>query len=281
MFLTWHDWFAAGRVRQPELELVSRRPRRAASDVPLLFVHGAFAGAWCWEVNFLEYFAGRGYEAHAMSLRGHGRSRGRRALQYCSLDDYVDDVASVAGGFDRPPVLVGHSMGGLVVQRYLERGEASAVVLMASVPPSGLMESGLRLFMQDPILAGQLMMMHNLGPNMVDNYVARRALFSAGVPEHDLAHFAANMQPESQRAIWELYAGPAPRRRRMGEVPMLVAGAEDDSLIAPESIRRTARFYGVEAQMFSDMAHAMMLEPGWRDVADQVARFLEDSLPAA
>lgn len=277
MFLDWQDWFAPATAPQPELEILSRTPRKRVCAAPLVFVHGAFAGAWCWEAHFLDFFAGRGYECHAVSLRGHGRSRGKRALQHYSVADYVDDVASVVAGFEQAPVLIGHSMGGFVIQHYLERGPAAAVVLLASVPPTGLLESSLRLMMQDPMLLTQLMMLHHLGPELVDKNIAQRALFSGDGPAETVAW---RMQPESQRAIWELHAGPMPRRRRMpGDVPALVMGAGRDSLIAPESVERTARFFDVEAHLEPDMGHAMMLEPGWERVAGRIADFLDEVPP--
>lgn len=276
MFLNWHEWFASGRVHQPELEVISRTPRRRVSPVPLVFVHGAFAGAWCWDFHFLDFFAERGFECHALSLRGHGSSRGKRALQQCSLDDYAADIATVVDELDRAPVLIGHSMGGFLVQRYLERAVPAAAVLLAAVPPSGLMESSLRMFMQDPMLLGQLMMLHSFGPPVVDHRVAARSLFSDGIPAEELARVSRLMQPESQRAIWELHTGPLPRKWHMAEVPMLVLGAARDSLIAPESVRRTGRYFGVEAQLEPEMGHAMMLEPGWATVAGDIDRFLKE-----
>jgi pimeloyl-ACP methyl ester carboxylesterase len=276
MFLDWQDWFASGRAKLPELEVISRIPRRRVTPVPVLFVHGAFTGAWCWDIHFLDGFAARGYECHALSLRGHGRSRGKRSLQHFTLNDYVDDIARVVDGLERTPVLVGHSMGGFLIQRYLERAPAEAAVLLASVPPGGLMESSLRLIMQDPMLLGQLMMLHHLGPGVVDHHIARRALFSDEIPAHELALVAANMQPESQRAIWELHAGPLPCRWRMAETPMLVLGAGRDSLIAPESVRATGRYFGVPAHLEAGMGHAMMLEPGWESVVERTADFLAE-----
>lgn len=280
MFLNWHDWFATGPLPQPELEVISSTPRRRKAETPLLFIHGAFAGAWCWDVNFLDYFSSRGYECHAVSLRGHGASRGKRALQHFSVGDYVDDVESVVAGFEQPPVLIGHSMGGFVAQHYLQRAPAAGLVLMASVPPGGLMESSMRLMMQDPMLLTQLMMLHNLGPDMVDKRIAQRALFSAELAAEDHSHMRWHMQPESQRAIWELHTGPMPRKWRMADVPTLVLGAEGDSLIAPESVRRTGRFFGVEAHLAPEMGHAMMLEPGWERIAGRIEGFLAQALPA-
>jgi pimeloyl-ACP methyl ester carboxylesterase len=88
--------------------------------VPLLFVHGAWHAAWCWDEHFLDFFADKGYRALAVSLRGHGNSPTLKPLRSCSIADYVHGVASVADSLPTTPVLIGHSMGGFIVQRYLE-----------------------------------------------------------------------------------------------------------------------------------------------------------------
>ncbi len=124
-------------------------PRR---ETPLLFVHGAFAGAWCWAEHFLPWFAARGYDSYALSLRGHGGSAGHDDLHSFGIQDYVKDLASIVEDFDVPPVLVGHSMGGFVCMRYLEQAEAAGLVLMASVPPTGLTAPALSVALWNPAL---------------------------------------------------------------------------------------------------------------------------------
>ena len=103
-----------------KLEVVARESGGGEPRAPLLFVHGACHGAWCWAEHFLDYFAAHGHSSYAVSLRGHGESDGKDVVQWASVKDYVADVARVADGLPRPPVLIGHSLGGLVVQKYLE-----------------------------------------------------------------------------------------------------------------------------------------------------------------
>ena len=67
--------------------MLARLPARPPKPTPLLFVHGAFTGAWCWDEHFLPFFAEAGYAAHAVSLSGHGRSRGRDRLDQLSIAD--------------------------------------------------------------------------------------------------------------------------------------------------------------------------------------------------
>src|SRR5882757_8290833 len=107
------------------LEVIEKGACSPSHPVPLLFVHGAWHAAWCWDEHFLDFFADRGYRAAALSLRGHGSSPTAKGLRRCSLADYVDDVAEVAARLPTQPILIGHSMGGFVVQKYLERHTAA------------------------------------------------------------------------------------------------------------------------------------------------------------
>ena len=99
---------------------VSSHPSVASSGTAVVFVHGAWHGEWCWSEQFLPYFAEHGYPAHAFDLRGHGQSDGATTLRRNRIADYVADLKSVVDGLGGSPVLIGHSMGGVVVQKYLE-----------------------------------------------------------------------------------------------------------------------------------------------------------------
>ncbi|PRC60013.1 alpha/beta hydrolase, partial [Mycobacterium sp. ITM-2017-0098] len=78
------------------LEVIDKGSASAAHPAPLLFVHGAWHAAWCWDEHFLTFFADRGYRALALSLRGHGGSPATKPLRSLSMADYVDDIAEVA-----------------------------------------------------------------------------------------------------------------------------------------------------------------------------------------
>jgi pimeloyl-ACP methyl ester carboxylesterase len=112
------------------LEVFSCLPSRKTGKPALLFVHGAFAGGWMWTETFMPFLAEAGYPCYALSLRGHGGSTGGEQINWHSIGDYVDDVKTVVDWLDEPPVLIGHSMGGFIVQKYLEHRPATAVALV-------------------------------------------------------------------------------------------------------------------------------------------------------
>jgi non-heme chloroperoxidase len=256
-----------------DLEVIARAPAgKRASDTPLLFVHGAYTGAWCWEEHFLGYFAAAGYDCHALSLSGHGRSRRRAHLDAYSIDDYVNDVAEVVDKLPAMPVLIGHSMGGLIVQKYLERAEVPAAVLLCSVPPQGLMGSALGLMFSKPNLVSDLNRMLNGGHP--DQASLREAMFHQPVEHEAMTRYYHMCQPESHRAIWDMTLFNLPQPGRMSRPPMLILGAQYDHLIPPAQVAMTAATYGVTSQIMPDMGHAVMLERDWRRVADCIAEWL-------
>lgn len=260
----------------PNLELIDRRPVGPARATPLLFVHGSFCGAWIWDEHTLPWFAARGWRATALSLRGHGGSEGADNLAWTSLEDYVEDVVTVFDRFETPPILIGHSMGGMVVQRALLRRRAPAAVLLASAPPHGLLESALGLFWRMPGAFWQFWMMSAGGVAAADLTQLQRAMFSGTILPADAERLLPRFQDESQRVLFDMMAwNPAPQTPDPS-IPILVLGAADDPVFPPEQVRAAAQALGTEAEIVPDMAHAMMLDRGWERVAERIERWLGD-----
>ena len=260
--------------RLANLEVLSRTPAGEAHSTPLLFVHGAYAAAWCWEEHFLQYFADAGYAAYAVSLSGHGGSPGRKQLDSYSILDYARDVTSVVKELPAPPVLIGHSMGGFVVQKYLEKYQAPGAVLMCAVPPQGLLTAAVGMMFSKP---GMMKDLNNLMTGgKASPETMREALFAQPVAPEDLKRYYKASQSESHRAIWDMSMFGMPRTGRVKRTPLLVQGAEHDHLIAASLVEMTARTYGVEAHVFAGMGHGLMLERDWEKPARQILDWIKE-----
>ena len=251
------------------LEVIDKGSASPAHPSPLLFVHGAWHAAWCWDENFLGFFADKGYRAAALSFRGHGDSPTNKPLRACSIADYVEDVRSVADCLDRPPVIIGHSMGGLVVQKYLEKHDAPAGVLMSSIPPRGNLGNALRWLRDRPSNFAKMTLTGKALPYINPPQLARERFFSPNTPEADVRKYAARLQEDSSRVGIDCLLLSLPRPQRV-TTPLLVLGAAEDGAHTRKEILATARAYGTEAEIFPDMGHNMMLEPGWDAVADRI-----------
>src|ERR1700722_12087079 len=229
-----------------KLEVISKLPSRPRPAPPILFVHGAWHGAWCWDEFFLNHFAARGYAAHALSFRGHGESEGRGALHRCRIRHYVEDVAAVAAALPSSPILVGHSMGGFVVQKFLETHLSPAAFLLASIPPDGARSMYARLMRNRPLDVLRANATLSLLPFISDPERAQRLLFSAAMSGEDVLRHHRLLEDESMLGALDCLAL---ERVFPNEVrsPIQVMGAADDALVAGYELEATAKTYGTEA----------------------------------
>lgn len=260
------------------LELIHAAPSELRRPVKLLFVHGICTGAWVWERSFLPYFAELGYESYALSLRGHGKSDGQNQIRDFALSDFADDVAWAMKEIGAPAVAIGHSMGGAVVQNYIKRGgKAAAVVLFCAAPPHGLFRASVEMLAHNPGLAHELRTALLQGLHAANLDVIEKGLFS-----HPPA-------PELRRLLFERMDDVAERASRQvfGWTPfaplpwampkLLVIGGGRDSFVPPACVRLTAMYYGARSVIVNDGAHAIMLDKNWRDAAEPIAHWLEDT----
>ncbi len=255
------------------IEVFSCLPAGTTDHPPVLFVHGAFAGGWMWADTFMPFLAEAGYPCYAVSLRGHGGSHGRERIDWHSIADYVEDVTRVIDWLEREPALVGHSMGGFIVQKYLEHHTVPATVLLCSVPPQGLIAAQFHLLFQKPHLFMDLNSI--MGGDYADTRTLREALFAGEVDEAMLEIWLGRMQPESHQALWDMSMFNLPNLHAMSRPPMLILGAEHDVLVPAFLVQSTGHSYGLPVHIFRNMGHAVTHEREWPLVAGTLRAWLD------
>lgn len=264
-----------------KLELVYRLARQEDA-VPVLFVHGIFCGAWVWEEHFLDWFAQRGYHAYAVSLRGHGRSSAPDPLGQYTLNDYVQDlkdaIQTIESTHKQPPLLVGHSMGGMVVQRFLSHHEARGAVLASSIPPQGMMPLSWQSFWQDPLITMEMTQTY-LMPELATTEQLRRYLFAGPVDQDKLERWLERLVPESQRLLWDMSWHNLPNPFEVSRTPIAVTGALHDRLVPRVIVTMTAATYGCQPHWI-DSGHGFMLDSNWKDAAQVISGALTEVLLA-
>jgi len=220
------------------------------------------------------YFSQKGYSCHALSLRGHGASEGM--LSWASLADYGQDLAAAMAQLPEPPVMIAHSLGGLVVQHALASQKIRAAVLLATVPPSGLSSSAMHMSMLAPDILWQLGLLQSLGPEAVSSEVMARAFLSPGADAQSAQELMALLQRESPRIAAELLAPSQPTPLSAdNRPPILVMGGDADMFLPVTAFRETATFFGAELKILSGAPHGLMLdEIWWHPVADEILSWL-------
>ncbi|MEZ5175538.1 MAG: alpha/beta fold hydrolase [Acidimicrobiia bacterium] len=251
------------------ISVSSTQPDHSNGGPPLVFVHGAWHAGWCWD-PFVGFFTELGYHTHALDLQGHGDSPGN--LRWSRISDYVGNVAEVVASLDTAPVLVGHSMGGLIVQHYLAANGVRAGVLVAPVPTRGAIGATWRAARRHPLAFLRSNLTFSLGPMVDDPDRAAGLLFGPNADPGVVAATVERLGSESYPAYLDMiFRRPKPQ---LVTDPVLVLGATEDALFSVAEIRATAKRYGTEAVLFDGMGHDMMLDAGWQEPAQVVADWL-------
>jgi pimeloyl-ACP methyl ester carboxylesterase len=196
----------------------------------ILLVHGAWHGAWCW-ASVVKILEAKGVETRAVDLPGHGS---RRALApNVGLDDYANAVVEAGLGMSTPPLLVGHSMGGVVISAAAERKPdafRSLLYLTAFLPLPGqtLMDITAR---QIPI--GRL----DGGEVHLDDQEQARNLFYNDCPAQISNWALSKIQPQPVRPVAEKVELTA---TRFGTLSRDYIVCVRDQAIAPDFQREMA-----------------------------------------
>jgi pimeloyl-ACP methyl ester carboxylesterase len=243
---------------------------------PIVMVHGAFVGGWSFE-GFRKPFEAAGHEVLAPDLRGHGANEPSDGVIGVSIRDYADDVVALCAGLKQPPILIGHSMGGLAAQLAARRVRPKALVLLAPSPPWGLVSWSV----EEAVAAFGAQMASMLSNGAVEpSREVMRGFCLNRMTQAEASPILSRLRPESARAVRETLnwwldpfmtssIGPGPL-----PVPSLVISGETDQMHTPSSGRLVAERIGGEFLTFPGMGHWLIGEPGWTDIADAALEFI-------
>jgi len=236
---------------------------------PLLFIHGYFATAWVFE-KYLDYFARRGHTCLALNLRGRAGSRSGTDVGGVSMAEFAEDASRAARELDHP-VIIGHSMGGLVAQMLAVRGEARATVLMSSAPPHGISVFTLELVRRQwrylpAILRSRAVVARE------EDFIP---LVLNRIPQRDQHELFSRFVPDSGRAGRELLLGSIRIDEAKVRCPVLCVGGDDDHFIPLRTVQRTAAKYRSTLHIARGHGHLLMQEPGWESVAEAIATWID------
>jgi non-heme chloroperoxidase len=254
------------------LTMAVEAPATASSTPPILFLPGLSSAAWTFE-RYQPFFAKRGFTSYALNFRGHGNSRPVSALGRLSIDDYVDDALEVAKSLGKP-IVIGHSMGGLVAQRLAERDAVLAMVLICSAPPAGISALSARLALRMVRTLPSLLLSQPLVPRRADV----DALALNRVPAAERAAIFARFVPESGRAAREIALGRIAVNAARVTCPVLSVAAADDRLVPERICRRVAARYDAPHRAYAAMGHMMVIEPGWEEPASHILKWLDAAI---
>ena len=266
-------------VRKDEIELHDRGiyveswlPERRSRRRPLLFVHGELGGSWVWE-RYLGYFAGRGWEGHALNLRNHHWSHTADPAEL-SFELFVDDVGAVMDRLGSSVVVVGHGMGGLLAMKAAERHPISGLILVSSEVPGELRLPAHQHELRDiPELYGRSLIGWETLPEKLQR--DHRDLSIADILR--IQHLMGQKPHESGRARRAMLRGIRVDPRVFAELPRLVIGGGLDRQVTPDASERLAEWLDAPYEPFGAHSHYGLVLGEWsfQQVADAIRAFLE------
>ena len=247
----------------------------------IFMIHGMMVGPWCWD-NYRNFFEKKGYRCISPVLRFHdmdptGLPDPR--LGTTSLLDYAADLEVEIKKLQTPPILMGHSMGGLLAQILAARGYAKAVVLLTPAVPSGI--NGLRYTV---LKSFSDTMLHWGFWKKPFRFSFAKAVYSCLhlMPLQEQKKVYGKMVYESARAarqigFWYLDRTKAAKvDHNTMRCPMLVIAAKWDRITPAPVVKKVAQKYKAATfRQFDEQAHWVLGEPGWHNVAEYVSGWLK------
>jgi pimeloyl-ACP methyl ester carboxylesterase len=252
----------------------------------IIFIHGMFQNPKSWD-KWSAYFTEKGYNCIAPAWPYHeGEPAQLRAnpspqLGDLSLQEIVDEFTDIACGVESP-ILIGHSVGGLVVQLLINKGIGAAGVCINSVAPNAMLALDWGFMKNSALIANPFKGNQHFEMDL----------------EGFQGSFCNTMSPDETKVAYETYATHDSRnvlRDCMGEagtidldlphVPLLFIAGEKDQIIPPELNEKNSEAYTDEASLtyfeqFTNRGHFICGEPGWEEVAQSVYDWLEEQTEA-
>ena len=268
--------------------------RSGGDQVPLVLIHGAWLTARSWE-NYVDYFGKRGFAVSTPEWpRKHGDVEEIREtseeVKGLGVTEIVDHYEGIIRELDEPPVLVGHSYGGLFVELLLDRGLGRAGVAMSPAPPKGILKLPFStLKAASPALAHPSKH-HGIVPLTLEEFTygfvntfppekAQHAYERYAVPETGQIFYEAGF------ANFHLHPPTEVNFKRGERAPLLLVGATEDHTV-PASLTKAqyAKYEHSPAQTdyveFEGRPHLHMVAPDWQEVAAAVDSWLDGVLDA-
>jgi alpha-beta hydrolase superfamily lysophospholipase len=241
----------------------------------MLFVRGVWHGAWCGAA-FVEFFSWEGFNAQARDLCCHGLKHAGPARLWCPvLGTYAKDVLREAGGFNTPPILIGDSLGCLLIEIAMAHIRPPAIVLLAPTRHDIFARSVQRFRSAHPREYARLLGGMTMWPPIETPALFREMMFSNALPEAELLDYHQLVQNESFWVAAQLQYGFGRRPGPALGIPTLVLGGELDRALLKEDVEKVAAYHGTSSEIRPGMGHDLMIDVGCDAVAKRIRDWIE------
>jgi len=258
------------------IEKVVLKSPRATKLPPILLVHGAWHAAWCWKI-FAQELNQKGYETHYFSLPGHGSTPLNKAsLNDYSLSEYVAFLSDRIDEIRPAPIVIGHSMGGALLQIYLQNKKLPGAVLLASIPRYGTLPLIARIGMRYPLALIKSILMYK-SEVLVEDAVRSRALFFSADNSVDYRYTQKLLGPESMKILLPLmWCGTF--KKIKPETPVYVITGNRDKITSVHEQQHLAKYLDAKLTIIEGQAHCLMLEPKYKELINHIDEWVKNTV---
>ena len=246
----------------------------------IVMIHGMWGGGWYWQ-PMKSFFEQQGFTCLTPDLRYHDLEIGEQPdekLGTLSLIDYVDDIEALIKTLPEKPIVMGHSMGGIIAQKVAERGLAELLILACPAPPNDVTAiswSAFKSFL--PLLFKPKFWQRPHKPSF-ENVV--ESSFQM-IPEEKRRDYYDRLVYESGWVAVEIGLPFLDKKEATKVVsskvdcPTLVFSAENDRLTPVKLVKKIADKYPQsEYYNFAGQTHWVIAEQGWERCANLICEWL-------
>jgi pimeloyl-ACP methyl ester carboxylesterase len=259
----------------------------------IVFVHGAWLTSLSWE-NFAGYFEGRGYRCLTPEwpYRDKSVEELRKStppeLAEVGVKELTDHFEGIVRALPEPPILIGHSFGGLIVQQLLDRGLGSAGVGLCPVAPQGVLAVDWTVLKANTNVLFKWMGWDKVLTMSFSDF--QYAFANTFTEERQRAYFDRYVVPETGRIFFQAaFAALDPNHalhvnfQNTERAPLLLIAGELDHLVPAHIVRSIYEHYQVSSARtdfheFTGRSHLLISQQGWEEIAGFAADWL-DQLP--
>ncbi|KAI0567103.1 alpha/beta hydrolase [Gracilaria domingensis] len=263
-------------------------PSPRNENLVLLFVHGTLHGAWCYKY-FQQFFADQGFITKAISLRGCGDSEiDQTASTTVSqhIDDLNEAVPKIIG--TASPIIVAHSMGGFLIQKWMEQNtkvSVAGLVFMASTPPTGNSQIVNRLLGKLGLWKWLKLSLGFIRQTAAKDLSFCREVFfskkdSEGFSEelegdHMLREYMEQFKKTKLTLNTRSINNPV-QSTGVYNGKVMVLCATDDLIVDEVANQETAEFWSGDLKMVQNAPHDLMLYSNWEKPARLILEWIRE-----
>jgi len=248
----------------------------------IVFIHGMFQNPKSWE-KWIEFFSNKGYNCIAPAWPMHEgepaelRDNPPTGLGDLELQTIVDKMESIVTGLDQKPILIGHSVGGLIVQLLVAKGLANMGVAIDSVAPNAMLAFDWGFMKNSALIANPF---KDNDPFFMDLQSFHDSFCNTMTMDETEKAYLEYATHDSRNVLRDCMGEAGHVDTDMIHAPLLFIGGEQDEIIPASLNQRNAEAYSDEVSIseykeFANRGHYICGQPGWEEVAGYVYDWLQ------